>query len=72
MNETKIVFWELRVRVASLGALLMNGMDVAMVVTAPDKPAGRGRKIISIACQGVRRIQLLPVLQPENLEERHL
>jgi len=32
--------------VATLGALLMNGYNVVGVVTAPDKPAGRGRKII--------------------------
>ena len=31
--------------VATLGSLLMNGFNVVGVVTAPDKPAGRGRKI---------------------------
>ena len=31
--------------VAALGSLLMNGYNVVGVVTSPDKPAGRGRKI---------------------------
>ena len=31
--------------VATLGSLLMNEFNVVGVVTAPDKPSGRGRKI---------------------------
>ena len=31
--------------VATLGSLLMNGFNVVGVVTTPDKPAGRGRKL---------------------------
>lgn len=34
---------------ASLGALLMNGYNIVGVVTAPDKPSGRGKKIKSSA-----------------------
>ena len=31
--------------VPSLDALVMAGCDIVAVVTAPDKPAGRGQKI---------------------------
>ena len=31
--------------VASLDALVQHGYDVAAVVTAPDKPAGRGLQL---------------------------
>ena len=31
--------------VASLRALLESGHDIAAVVTAPDKPAGRGQQL---------------------------
>jgi len=34
---------------ASLGSLLMNGYNIVGIVTAPDKPAGRGKKIKSSA-----------------------
>jgi len=35
--------------VATLGSLLMNGINVVAVVTSPDKPSGRGRKITKSA-----------------------
>ncbi len=50
----------------SLRELVKSGHDILSVVTVPDKPAGRGRKLTSSA---VKRLALelgLPVLQPEN------
>ena len=35
--------------VASLDALVKAGYDIAAVVTAPDKPAGRGMKLTESA-----------------------
>jgi methionyl-tRNA formyltransferase len=71
MNEPKIVFLGTsEFAVASLGALLMNGMNVTMVVTAPDKPAGRGRKLSLSPVKEFAEFSSLPVLQPENLEEK--
>jgi methionyl-tRNA formyltransferase len=55
--------------VASLGSLLMNGYNVVGVVTAPDKPAGRGRKITKSEVKQFSEFSYLPVLQPENLKD---
>ncbi len=55
--------------VHSLNALLNAGVEVAAVVTAPDKPAGRGRQLRSSAVKQ-RALELgLPVLQPEKLKD---
>ncbi len=55
--------------VATLGSLLMNGYNVVGVVTAPDKPSGRGRKISKSAVKEFAELNYLPVLQPENLKD---
>jgi methionyl-tRNA formyltransferase len=55
--------------VASLGSLLMNGYNVVGVVTSPDKPAGRGRKITKSEVKQFSEFSYLPVLQPENLKD---
>lgn len=55
--------------VATLGSLVMNGFNVLAVVTAPDKPSGRGQKL---SCSAVKKYALdnkLPVLQPQNLKD---
>jgi methionyl-tRNA formyltransferase len=54
--------------VAPLGSLLMNGYNVVSVVTAPDKPAGRGRVVKKSAVKAFAESNYLPVLQPENLK----
>jgi len=55
--------------VATLGSLLMNGFNVVAVVTAPDKPSGRGRKLSKPAVKAFAEYSCLPVLQPENLKD---
>ena len=55
--------------VATLGALLMNGYNVVGVVTAPDKPAGRGRKINKSPVREFAEFSQLPIMQPENLKD---
>lgn len=55
--------------VASLAALLDAGLDVVAVVTAPDKPAGRGQKIHQSAVKQHALLKGLPVLQPEKLRD---
>ena len=55
--------------VASLKALVENGYTVAGVVTAPDRPAGRGLQMHE---SEVKRYALscgLPILQPEKLKD---
>lgn len=54
--------------VASLAALLQTGEDVVAVVTAPDKPAGRGQRVHESAVKKYAVAQGLPVLQPEKLK----
>ncbi len=55
--------------VASLNALVAAGLEVAAVVTAPDRPAGRGRELRMSAVKH-RALELgLPILQPENLKD---
>ncbi|MGB3526338.1 MAG: methionyl-tRNA formyltransferase [Flavobacteriales bacterium] len=55
--------------VASLNALIEAKLDVVAVVTAPDRPAGRGRQLRMSAVKE-RALELrLPILQPENLKD---
>ena len=53
---------------ATLGSLLMNGFNVAGVVTVPDKPSGRGKKITRSAVKEFAEFSPLPILQPDNLK----
>lgn len=70
MKKLRIVFMGTpEFAVATLGALLMNGFNVVTVVTAPDKPAGRGRKLTKSAVKTFAENSCLPVLQPENLKD---
>lgn len=55
--------------VASLQALLNAGEKVVAVVTAPDRPAGRGQKIQESAIKKFALENNLPVLQPTNLKD---
>jgi methionyl-tRNA formyltransferase len=55
--------------VASLDALLKAGHDVAGVVTAADKPAGRGQKIQESAVKKYAVENGLTVLQPLKLKD---
>ena len=54
--------------VASLDALVKAGFQIVGVVTAPDKPAGRGMKLTESAVKKYALLQNLPVLQPEKLK----
>ena len=55
--------------VASLHALLENGFHVVAVVTAPDKPAGRGLKLSESAVKRYAIQEKIPVLQPVKLKD---
>ena len=55
--------------VATLNALIASGLDVCAVVTAPDRPAGRGRQLRASAVKE-RALELgIPTLQPEKLKD---
>ena len=49
--------------------LIETGYTVVGVITAPDKPAGRGRKIRASAVKEYAVSKGLPVLQPKNLKD---
>lgn len=54
--------------VASLKALVENGYNVVGVITAPDKPAGRGKKLTESEVKKYAAEKGLKVLQPEKLK----
>ncbi len=69
-NDLKIVFFGTPdFAVESLRRLVEEGYDIAAVVTAPDKPAGRGRSLQMSAVKQYALEAGLPVLQPEKLKD---
>ncbi len=54
--------------VTSLEALVNNGFQIIAVITAPDKPAGRGMKLTESAVKKYAVEKGLPVLQPGKLK----
>src|ERR1700744_4104917 len=54
--------------VASLDELIQSGSEIVGVITAPDKPAGRGQKVSESAVKQYAVTHGLKVLQPEKLK----
>ncbi|GAB4398195.1 MAG: methionyl-tRNA formyltransferase [Microscillaceae bacterium] len=54
--------------VSSLAALIEHNFEVVAVVTAPDKPGGRGQQLLSSPVKEFAQKHQLPVLQPPNLK----
>lgn len=54
--------------VASLKALVDGGYNIVGVITAPDKPAGRGKKLSESAVKKYAVENNLNILQPEKLK----
>ena len=68
-KEIRIVFMGTpEFAVPSLRALVAGGYNVVGVVTAPDKPAGRGQKLHQSEVKTAALELGLPVLQPEKLK----
>src|SRR5688572_27920084 len=69
MMKPRIVFMGTpEFAVASLDALIKAGHDVVGVITAPDKPAGRGMKMNESAVKKYAAEHSLNILQPEKLK----
>lgn len=69
-NKLRIVFMGTPdFAVATLKTLIEHKYDVVGVITAPDKPAGRGRKLNESAVKKYAISQNLNVLQPTNLKD---
>lgn len=71
-DELRIVFFGTPdFAVASLKALIEAKKNVVGVVTAPDKPAGRGHKLQPSPVKEFAQEQELLVLQPPNLKDEN-
>lgn len=69
MENLRIVFMGTpEFAVATLQMLITNHLNVVGVVTAPDRPAGRGQKVQESAVKTYAAGQGIPVLQPTNLK----
>tara|TARA_R110002049_G_scaffold24588_15_gene87019 strand:+ start:7602 stop:8546 length:945 start_codon:yes stop_codon:yes gene_type:complete len=69
MRDLRIVFMGTPdFAVAILQHLVENNYTIAGVITAPDKPAGRGRKLNESAVKKYATSQNLNILQPTNLK----
>jgi len=53
---------------AALDALAEAGHDIALVLTQPDRPAGRGMKLTPSAVKQAAQARGLPVFQPASLK----
>lgn len=68
-RELRIVFFGTPdFAVASLNALKEAGANIVAVVTAPDKPAGRGRQIQESPVKQYAVSAGIPVMQPEKMK----
>ncbi len=56
--------------IPSLSILIENGYTIVGVVTAPDKPAGRGRNIHESPVKLFAKSNNLTILQPTNLKDQ--
>ncbi len=69
MSDLRIVFMGTPdFAVATLDALLKANYNIVGVITAPDRPAGRGRKLRQSAVKAFALQQNLHILQPTNLK----
>src|SRR5690554_5368203 len=54
--------------VPALDLLVANGWNVVAVITAPDKPKGRGKKLGTSPVKDAALKQGIPIMQPANLK----
>ncbi len=70
MKDLRIVFMGTPdFAVSILDTLLSNNYNIVGVITAPDKPAGRGRKLNESAVKKFALKKELNILQPTNLKD---
>lgn len=71
MRDLRIVFMGTPdFAVGVLRAMIEAGRNIVGVITAPDRPAGRGRKISESAVKQFALSQSLKILQPVNLKDK--
>lgn len=71
MRDLRIVFLGTpEFAVGILKTLVEEGRNIVGVITAPDRPAGRGRKLKPSAVKEYAASKGLPILQPTNLKNK--
>lgn len=73
MNQTdlKIIFFGTpEFAVGTLHKLIQNNCNVIAIVTAPDKPAGRGLKVRKSDVKEYAEANNIPILQPDKLKNQ--
>src|SRR5438105_1378713 len=69
----RILFWGTpEFAAAPLRALLGEGFEVVGVVTQPDKPQGRSRKIVVSPVKQIAKEEALPLFQPAYVRDPEL
>lgn len=69
-NKPSIIFFGTpEFAVPTLKILVENGYFISAVVTVPDKPAGRGQKVVSSAVKQFAEMHGLKILQPIRLKD---
>ncbi|MCG8320572.1 MAG: methionyl-tRNA formyltransferase [Cytophagales bacterium] len=69
MQELRIIFMGTPdFAVPSLKVLVENSFNIVAVITAPDKPKGRGQKLAVSPVKAYSQSRNIPVLQPTNLK----
>lgn len=72
MERLRIIFMGTpEFAVGILDTIYQNNYDIAGVITAPDKPAGRGQKVKYSAVKEYALEKNLPLLQPVNLKDEN-
>ncbi|WP_297798051.1 methionyl-tRNA formyltransferase [uncultured Eudoraea sp.] len=72
MRNLRIVFMGTpEFAVATLDGLVQKGYKVVGVITAPDKPSGRGRKLHESAVKRYSKEAGLYIMQPTNLKDEN-
>lgn len=69
MSALRIVFMGTpEFAVPSLQLLVEHGFNIVAVITAPDKPKGRGQKVLSSPVKAYAESKGLQIMQPTNLK----
>src|SRR3954447_15734325 len=58
--------------VPTLRRLVESGHSIAAVISQPDRPAGRGRKLLPTAIAQVALAHALPLVRTENVNSQQL
>lgn len=73
MKDKRIMFMGTPdIAAESLNKLIANGMKVVCAVTQPDKPKGRGYKLVPTEVKAAAMEHNIPVYQPEKLKNGEL